>query len=185
MVTLIYRSLLDGDGVLHVVPEDRSTVPTLKDDTVLVSALCLLEPITQVSLEKEPKARERTRLIDRDRSRPPTSAPGGGTDSAGKPPLPFPIAGGGNPSTKSLKGCFSGISHSSLIVIYLQQRSCSLGTRGTTTRGEGTGGRLRAWLSAAGGVCPCPPPRDSGRGVLPARNIRGRDVPGERSSPNG
>ena len=58
-----HRSLLDGDRVLHVIPEYGSAVPALGDHAVLVSALCLFKPVTQVPL-KEPSAREGTRFLN-------------------------------------------------------------------------------------------------------------------------
>ena len=46
-----YRSLLDGDRVLHIIPEYGSAVPALEDHAVLISALSLFKPVAQVSLK--------------------------------------------------------------------------------------------------------------------------------------
>lgn len=58
-----HRSLLDGDRVLHIIPEYGSAVPALEDHTVLISALCLFKPVAQVSL-KEPSARDGIRFLN-------------------------------------------------------------------------------------------------------------------------
>ena len=52
-----YRSLLDGDRVLQLIPEYGSAVPALEDHAVLISALSLFKPVAQVSL-KEPSTRD-------------------------------------------------------------------------------------------------------------------------------
>lgn len=58
-----HRSLLDGDWVLHIIPEYGSAIPALEDHTVLISALSLFKPVAQVPL-REPSTRDGTHFLN-------------------------------------------------------------------------------------------------------------------------